>query len=864
MDAAMLGRNRELALLSAVRSEGAEDFLLFTGPRQIGKTSLLEAGAADLGAKLIRLRRSESQWPYSGLSVIALSLGGPAQESIEKQLALVRAERPHPLHLADEFAGQLRANAAPLTLFVDDIDLLDSDSAAVLEHLVPRLPGTGLRIAASATHIARSSVFAGFRQHPLRALSREESVEVAATASPDGTTREALMLLAVASDGRPGLIVSARLNQRERDGVDPIRIPLRIPNAVAPEAASHAARDSDDLLGLIALAPFSSRTALSSSSWAQQDALEDLIEHGIVDVSDDRVHIADPVERAALHAAMDARQRREVHALGKELHNERSSGIALWHGSFLDGGENLELDLLGFAEASARAGEVATAVEFAERALALRSMLPGRGDLLSLLAEALFFQGEFSLARRYLGFGRSLQHSPAGELRAARVSMLCTFAIDHVVADSAGAALVQTHRASAPEACSILLITLARLHLERWDVQPLELTLRRTVELQLVDSLAYRLLATIAAASDGEAPVLAGGEPEQQLSGAIHDRSPLPAEDAFLLCRILILDERYVEARRILDDLTAAGPLPLLLRESALALLTMLELRLGNLDKLRQALTLWTTLELPEPAPDAPRRYLIAAAAAMLEQSPSTRVNELIDRAREQCDQDDNSTLRPHVAVLAGSRALIEGRYDDAIRELRLAKRSQASFRRNPSILRADAELIESLWLAGRHDEAGEELRRLEVASREHPSTWATAAAARSAAVCAPTDALAALAFDVAGALVPDGITHTHEHARVLAARRRRLEEPPPTAPPDAARAAQPAPQRKGASALISQLDTRELELAQLVWSGHRNREIAGILFVSQRTVELRLTRIYRKLGVDSRARLVALMSLLV
>ena len=47
----------------------------------------------------------------------------------------------------------------------------------------------------------------------------------------------------------------------------------------------------------------------------------------------------------------------------------------------------------------------------------------------------------------------------------------------------------------------------------------------------------------------------------------------------------------------------------------------------------------------------------------------------------------------------------------------------------------------------------------------------------------------------------------------------------------------------------------------QLVARGWRNKEIAASLFVSVRTVEVRLTAIYRKLGVQSRSQMTCLLS---
>jgi DNA-binding CsgD family transcriptional regulator len=59
----------------------------------------------------------------------------------------------------------------------------------------------------------------------------------------------------------------------------------------------------------------------------------------------------------------------------------------------------------------------------------------------------------------------------------------------------------------------------------------------------------------------------------------------------------------------------------------------------------------------------------------------------------------------------------------------------------------------------------------------------------------------------------------------------------------------------------LGELSSREREIAQLVAAGRRNQEIAEALFLSVRTVEGHLGRVYRKLEVSSRTQLTALVS---
>jgi DNA-binding CsgD family transcriptional regulator len=55
------------------------------------------------------------------------------------------------------------------------------------------------------------------------------------------------------------------------------------------------------------------------------------------------------------------------------------------------------------------------------------------------------------------------------------------------------------------------------------------------------------------------------------------------------------------------------------------------------------------------------------------------------------------------------------------------------------------------------------------------------------------------------------------------------------------------------------QLTGQELQIALTVAEGRSNRDVAAALFLSPRTVEWHLTRIYRKLDISSRAGLIRL-----
>jgi DNA-binding CsgD family transcriptional regulator len=227
----------------------------------------------------------------------------------------------------------------------------------------------------------------------------------------------------------------------------------------------------------------------------------------------------------------------------------------------------------------------------------------------------------------------------------------------------------------------------------------------------------------------------------------------------------------------------------------------------------------------------------------------------------------DTMPARLALGVVAASR----GDHDEAVSHLRLvdlAKRDAGIH--EPRVCAHVADLLDALVSCGRLEEAAETLARLEHEAETSGGRWSLAVAARGRAqllAALPGDLEQALAEVQVSAQVWEGLPAPFERARTLLLEgqlRRRLRQKLPArgvleealavfedvhASVWADRAHQELARLPGQRS-GSALTPTEERVATLAAAGLTNRQIAERTFLSLKTVEVNLTRVYRKLGV--------------
>jgi DNA-binding CsgD family transcriptional regulator len=211
----------------------------------------------------------------------------------------------------------------------------------------------------------------------------------------------------------------------------------------------------------------------------------------------------------------------------------------------------------------------------------------------------------------------------------------------------------------------------------------------------------------------------------------------------------------------------------------------------------------------------------------------------------------------------------------------RVKTEAEAHGLHHPTVIQWAPDLIEALVRAGRRDEAVELLASFDRAAESSLSTWALGTAARCRCLLADegfeADAERALELlEQLGAPFEIARTELCLGERLRRSRRRREARTALRsaierferlgATPWAERAntelrASGETVQPGAVIATNELTPQELQVALVVAKGATNREAGAALFLSPKTIEAHLGRVYRKLDIRSRTELAALLA---
>ncbi|PRY66960.1 regulatory LuxR family protein [Glaciihabitans tibetensis] len=786
----------------------------------------------------------------------------------------------------------------PLLLLIDDIDQMDEESQLLLGYMAEGLAGTGVRIVAAATSIAPSSPLAAFRRIGLGSLSTSESRALAAVALGSDGDPGVARILADTSAGSPATIVRAAqaLSSGQRQGREPLTLPLRPPESsdrLAAQRLGHADARELRLLEYVSLAACAHTAALldaigmsdpgqsagEASSITDADRLDDLEYAGLVIRHGHSVRIADPRVRSWLYWNMGPGARRERHRLMAAAHHGVDARMEHWHQSFAEYSRELVDAVLAAANQCATSSDRAAAVEFAERALRLAASAADHQVRLRELATTFLVHSDLGLAARYARWAATETGSPQAAVDVATLRIAIEYARTHVVPTHDIDAVVGLYSANGMAEVANLMSLAAACHAERWETEEARRQLvPGEAQLTQSDRAVRDGVSGLVDALEG-VPIGAAQSPSEVASAGDVPAAALaemPVHSLLLLGTTLSYREHYARARHIFALVTTQPTMntPLWL-ELARYHLAVNEIRSGRYHSARLAVEEWMASAPPATARTSSRMYL--RAWYLQSTGNSAEANALFAECMDRTLAERTPAVAANILATQGGAALAANDFSEATRLLELAEVIGGRFA-NPALLRSSIDLIEVYVSTNRLREARGVLAGLEVAQTSSPSRWLTLAVARGRGLTAADDRSLALyqraleLYTSEDSPFERGRTLTNlaaaqarlgfvrESEKSLAAAHNAFGNAGSSSWAHRVRhggITDPEPGTAAAGILTEE----EQLIVEKVREGYRNKEIAAELYISLRTVELRLTHIYRKVGARSRSHLAALLN---
>jgi DNA-binding CsgD family transcriptional regulator len=911
--AEIIGRERELAeignLLDAVDDLPAA--FVVEGEPGIGKTMLWRAGLELARERRFRVLTAGPAMAEARLSFAALgdllepvlgevlpTLPAPQRRALEVALLLAEPGGPPPDPRAVDvaFLGVLRAlGSGPSLVAVDDAQWLDPPSAAALAFAVRRLRGEPIAVlltrrsgdveessdlldlgrwARKTRWLEIGSLSVGALQHLLR--------ERLGVILPRPTLRRVHDI----SGGNPFYALEIVRAMQRRDGdatLGEVPVPQGLDELVRDRLARLPERT---LAALMVVSAAADPTMLLVERCIGPDATEALrpaLDARVIELGEERIRFSHPLLASSVYGQAEPDERQSLHrrlAALVDSPEERARHLAL--GAVAADAE-VAAALDGAATHAATRGAPAVSAELLELAIGLTPATGKTESTRRRLDAAASHYKAGDVPRAHALVEPLLTELPAGRERTRAALQLAWFTADMALskqqleravaeAEHDPALLLEAHYLMAYATLLLGDVGEARSHarvaVELAEQGPDEGVLAQCLAgAILMDTLAGELV------------------PEEEVERALAMEARNPQMPTFyppsLTCgRRAMLKGRFDDARGLFE----AASRRLLERgeETTVAGVRWhqaeLECRAGNWE-----LAASYSAEgraLVEPLDSAKKTVLLYACAlvdAHQGRVADARVNA--ERASELCRREvsEHSLFDFLSQGVLGFLELSLGNHTAAVRVLRPVPDAldDAGFG-EPSLCTALPDLIEALSTLGELDEAERFLSRLEVQARTTDSLWALVLAGRCRGlVLAAAGELDAALSALERALEEhERLPEPFERARTLLvlgsvrrrARRRRaartaLDEAVAVfealgAPLWVQKAQAELARLGGRAPAGAELTATEERVAELVARGLTNREVAGELVVSDRTVEGHLSRIYAKLGLRSRAEL--------
>ena len=869
----VIGRNSELARIARLSKADRESALLVLGAPGIGKTQLLKAArdASECESIILHVNPSETNWPFAGLSILLSLLDNIRMSDV----IAINGTTQSPAALFETSSRVLEAFrsssfSAPQLVLIDDFDRMDAESRRVISFLAGRLTGTGLRLVVAATELDPALTFGPTLK--LGALHRSDALLVAKKMAGQAYDESTLSIIVDHSDGNPLAIREsiARLTEGELRGVTALRLPLA-PSPVFRRSSAHRVsglnRAKRSLLERLSSAPLMPRALATRGEPQLEDMLQDLVSSGLVTQHGKNVRISSGMLRSHVYWSLSSQERRALHAAEFDAISDEMLWAA-WQGSFASATTPTVRGLMNAAVELVRDNELAAAIEFAERA---RALAPGdRAELkgIAALGAALFRHADLLGASRYADVGIRANISASSRLTLARLRLQSEFLRSLRVPDLDVDAWADLHARKDPHSTAELLTIASVCRAVRWEIGPARRLLERAQKL-----IADRALSGVTKAE--QLLMAVEGDADPSTPGRKHIQN-LSVVELLVAARAAILREQYSDARHLCSVVLKFQPSDPIWVDTAQYMLAELELRAEQSFAARAEIARWKSLPSSESRPSFGAQ--LEAWLAYVE----NRTGDAVDIITVELDSprhEHGAATRSFLYCLRGQIALLEDDIDTAIRMLGHAATIDRSFD-NPGLVRHLPDLVEAHYRAGRLAELHPAIERFEERRLRHPSGWADRASARIAAIVADDDQAIGL-FDRAidqAKLVDAGVEAGRLHA-LRAARLARIDRPAESqrsylAARDlfdeageyawarrmderlATIAFQSFPSEENSA--LSSLTEEEKRIVKYVQLGLRNKEIALALYIAVRTVELRLTHIYRTVGVRSRSQLIS------